>query len=672
MSAKKINQKIILTQKNFDYSKFYLPLLLILTAIVFANTIGNGFISNWDDGDVILNNDMIKQLNWSSFKEIIFNFRATNFPLTIFTFALENKFFGLNPVYFHLTNFILHLLNVILVYVFIKRLSGKPLIAFITALLFGIHPMHVESVAWITERKDLLYSFFFLLSLNSYSKYLIFEKKNSYLIWSFIWFFLSLMSKPAAVCLPLVLVLMDYYIKKDISIRSLITKIPLFLLSFAFGIIAYYAQKSVGVINNSAVYSITDRIFMFTYSAIYYLIKVIAPFNLSAIHYYPNNLLRIFPIEYYLSLPALILIIWAVYKIKIFKHKIIFGLLFYLITILMVLQIIPYGQAVVCERYSYIPYIGLFFIVGTFFSYVFDKNNSVKESIKIIFKYAIIIFSIGFCYLTYERNKVWKNDISLFTDVVKKSPEEGFGWWARGNSKFDNKEYLAALNDFDKSSSLGYKSARLFINRGLSKCNLGNYNDALPDFNLAVNLENKNAEAYFYRGNYFNETGKYTNAIDDFNIAIKLKPAYSDAFIYRGASLRCLGKMEESLNDFNEAVKLDHNKPEAYYFRGTLFTMTGKYENAVNDLSIAVKLKPDYFEAYCNRGAAFACLKKMNESLNDFNSAIEINPKFAEAYYSRGFTKLNLNDKEGACKDWVTAQQLGFANAINPLNKYCK
>ena len=216
---KHINKNTVnsLKQNHSNYFKYFLPFIVIITAIVFANTLGNDFVNNWDDDTFILNNETIRNLNWINLKIIfLFSFGSMH-PLTMLSYAIEYKFFGLNPFPYHLTNYILHILNTILVYLFLKRFTGKLWVAVIASLFFAIHPMHVEAVAWISERKSVLYTFFFLLSLNSYSKYLVTEKKITSLIWSFIWFFLSLMSKPSAVCLPLVLVLMDYYHNKKLS-----------------------------------------------------------------------------------------------------------------------------------------------------------------------------------------------------------------------------------------------------------------------------------------------------------------------------------------------------------------------------------------------------------------------------------------------------------------------
>jgi len=697
-----------LNQKPLNYFKFFILFIIIITAIVFANTLGNDFINNWDDNVYILDNKIIRHLNWITLKEIFSSFCGEIYnPLTILSYTIEYKLFGLNPFPFHLTNYILHILNAILVYLFLKRFTGKPWVAAITSLFFALHPMHVESVAWVTERKDVLYTFFFLLSLNSYSKYLITEKKISYLIWSFIWFLLSLMSKPTAVCLPLVLVLMDYYHHKKLSWKISILKIPFFLLALFFGILAVFSQKSFGAINDlTPLFSIIERIFLVSYSAIYYLFKVFAPFNLSALHYYPVKLDELLPIEYYLALPALLLLIWGVIKSGSFKHELIFGLLFYFITIVSVLQIIPIGQAIVSERYSYIPYIGIFFIFGQFFSYIKDNKFSFSGKIKYIVSIVLVILTVLYSFLTIERNKVWKNGIVLFTDVIKKYPAQGYGWIARGNSKDNFGDFDGAISDYNSAIKLKpyfpealnnrgivynkinkFDSAiadfniaiklkpnypEAYSNRGIVFVKIEKFDSAIADFDIAIKLKPDYPEAYTSRGIVYNKINKFDSAIDDFNIAIKLKPDYPEAYSNRGIVYAKIGKFDNAIDDFNKAIELNSQYTDPYSNRGIIYATIGKFDNAIDDFNIAIKLKPDYIEAYSNRGIVYAKIGKFDSAINDFNKAIELKPNIPDIYMKRAMVKFYLNDKEGSCKDWMMAKQNGSQQAAAALEKYCK
>lgn len=751
--AKKKQTKNVISpakQRAYNYSVFFLPAIVIVTAIVFANTLANGFIDNWDDNAYVIYNDVIKSLSWANIKQIFSSFYLANYhPLTTLTYAIEYNMFGLNPFPFHITNYIFHILNAALVYLFIKNFTQKPIVAFITALLFSIHPMHVESVAWISERKDVLYTFFFLLSLISYNKHLnespnpqtqgftsYVKLHSSNLVLSFVWFILSLLSKPAAVCLPVVLVLMDYYVYKTFSWRYIITKIHFFALALLFGILAVLSQSSFDSINIvTPIYNIIDRVFIASYSGVYYLFNVFFPFNLSALHYFPVKQGDFLPIEYYLSLPLLLLIVWGVIKAGKFKNELIFGLAFYLITIALVLQIIPIGRAVVSERYSYVPYIGIFFIFGQFFYNIKDKST-----IKTVVSILLIVYTLMFSYITYERNKVWKDGMVLFSDVINKYPKQPEAYNSRGLSysnhnlleeslndfniaigldtnlaisyfnrgtllgkidkhteaiadftktielnpdhsgAYNNRGYsLMYLNkmdesikDFNKAIELNPNDANVYFNRAIAYNKIGKFEDAIADFNIALKESPKDAEIYFRLGNVYININKTDSALSKYNKAIMLNPDYSEALNSRAIIYKNTNRIDDAFMDLNKAIEINSRYIDAYINRGNAYDKIGKYENAIADFNIALQLNPNMPQIYNNRGLALQNMKKIEESIRDFDKAIELNPQFAEAYFNRGIVKIALKDRNGVCNDWILALKYGCPQALDALNKYCK
>jgi protein O-mannosyl-transferase len=633
---KKASRKTVKQNPN-NPEKFILPAILLITAIVFSNTLSNSFIENFDDQRYVLNNPLIKHLGWDNLKAIFSTFCIGNYhPLTILSYAVEYKFAGLNPFVFHLTNYILHLLNTLLVYLFLKRFTGQFWVAVIASMFFGIHPMHVESVAWISERKDVLYTFFFLLSLICYSNYLIKGKKISYLIWAFIWFFMSLMSKPAAVCLPLVLILMDWYhykgTKKNSSpnmtsgimpIRqSLIAKIPFLAFALLFGAITIFSQRTAQSFKDiTPVFSIFDRIFLVSYSTVFYLFKAFVPFNLSALHYYPVKSGSLLPVEYYFALPVLLVLVWAVFKIaystrpvfKSFSKELIFGLLFYFITIALELQLIPVGQTIVSERYSYVPYIGIFFIGGQFFSYmknhIYNQNRvlgitfNTKQFTKLI-SFVLVIFLVLFSFLTWQRSGVWKNGKVLMADVVRQYPQNGFGWFSLGYSEMQEKNLDGAIVNFDKAIELE-----------------PNFTDALIDCGIC-------------------ENGKrdFDAAIKDYSRVIEFNPTFTDAYNNRGI-------VEYEQKNFSAATA-DYNK--------------------------TLELDPTYVKAYLNRGIVESKTKDYQTAIKDYSKVIDLDPTYNNAYYYRGFANFYLHDTDAACRDWQSALQYGNENAAALLKEHCK
>ena len=309
------------TPKNRLYIGALVSVILLITIIVYSNSLNNGFVQ-WDDYKYVSDNEDIKQLNSQSIYKYFTTYYLKMYqPLTMISYALEYKLGGLNPQTYHRTNLVFHTLNVLLVFCFILLLTKKAPIAAVSALFFGIHPLHVESVAWISERKDLLYSFFYLGSLIAYIFYR--KRNNSYGLYflAVLFFILSLFSKSAAVTLPFILVLTDYYLRNKLTFRSNLDKIPFFALSVIFGIISLLSQRIIGGdLDYVTGYTFLDRLFMGAYAFTFYIIKSVFPFGLSAIHPLPLKEEGILPVAYYIS--GLTFIFFAYILVRLSKSKI--------------------------------------------------------------------------------------------------------------------------------------------------------------------------------------------------------------------------------------------------------------------------------------------------------------------------------------------------------------
>src|SRR6266571_3392951 len=275
-------------ERSFKRTVLFLAVTLVLTVLSFSPSLDNGF-TNWDDPGYVLENYSIRDLSQKNVANVFTSYLQGNYhPLTVLSYAVEYKFFQLDPKIYHITNLLLHVLNTTFVFWLIRLLTGRLETAAITAVLFGIHPLHVESVAWISERKDVLFSLFYLGSLISYVLSLTkVQDRVRYLIMSLVLFILSLLSKGVAVTLPLVLLLIDYYFKRTFTKKIFIEKIPFFLLSIGFGVIAILAQKSEGAIQTMTTYPFYDRLLIASYGIVTYLFKIFVPQQLSAFYPYP-------------------------------------------------------------------------------------------------------------------------------------------------------------------------------------------------------------------------------------------------------------------------------------------------------------------------------------------------------------------------------------------------
>jgi len=456
-------------------------------------------------------------------------------------------------------NLIIHLLNVVLVFQLVRALVCKMEVAAIVALFFAIHPMHVESVSWISERKDLLYSFFYLSALICYLRYLADPSRLKGLLFTFLLFTFSLLSKSMAVTLPLAMLLMDYFRKRKFSIKQLLEKVPFFILSIIFGILAIKSQQSGDSIGDmSGSFSILDRGFLISYMLAYYLLMLFVPVNLSVMHYYPQT--SALPIEYYFAPVVLILIVWVVFKAKSTKRHLLFGLLFFVATILPILQFIPVGNAIVAERYTYLPYLGLFLILGQFYCMIKESSFRLVKKPKPFLLIALFSYIIVFSVITWNRNKVWKNGITLFSDVIKSNSNVFHGYFMLASAKSESGDFRGALPDYDRAIQLEDSIARIYTGRGIAKRNLQDYPGAISDYDKAIQLNPFSLEAHNNRGSAKAMQQDYHGAITDFGKVIELDPRSATTYINRGNAKLLLQDNQEACKDWQTALQLGNYK----------------------------------------------------------------------------------------------------------------
>ena len=303
-----------------------LCLVLLIVFGAFFPSLKNGFV-NWDDDNYVVSSSSISSLSASNLKSIFTSFSVGHYqPLTILSYAFDYHFFKLNPYHYHLTNLILHLLNSLLVFYLIYLLSGNIGVSFITAILFGIHPLHVESVAWVSERKDVLYSFFFLLSCITYLYYLTKGRNSKYYLLSLFLFLCSLLSKSMAVTLPLLLLLIDYYLKREPNKQLLLDKIPYFCLTAISCIIVFFGVILFGGLRQEAHFSLFSMLAVASYGIVFYLGKFFLPINLSCLYPYYN--FEYNPTYLYSIISVILLSLMVALTVK-YTRKLLFGTLFF-------------------------------------------------------------------------------------------------------------------------------------------------------------------------------------------------------------------------------------------------------------------------------------------------------------------------------------------------------
>ena len=608
--------------------------IIICTALLYSRALYNG-LTGLDDDFYVVNDPLIRDFSIHGFKAIFTTYVAGNYhPLTMLVYLFIYKLFGLNPLPYHLLNVAVHLANTFLVFKLAGQLSGKKVTALVVALLFAVHPMHVESVAWVSELKDVLYAFFYLSAMLVYLRYLRRGLRFKDYTGVFLLFAASLLCKSAAVTLPVLLIAIDSYTGRKMSSRWIFEKIPLLLLSVAFGIVAINSQKQGGAYNGLMVsYGAINSFFLFTSGLAFYFIWLVAPVVLCSFHYFPALSGRLLPWVYYASLPVVLIIAWLVARRNAYRKEIIFGVAFFLIAISVMLQVVSVGSALTAERYTYISYIGLFYIAGQLISGLVEKKRYRNISVS-----AFSMFVIVYAAQSWDRIGVWKDDYTLFNDLINKNPDFYYGYWLRGNVEQKDGNPQAAYEDYSRSIELNPSYEDSYYNRGIIENASGNINAAIADYNHSIALNPKQPDAYNSRGWAYYQSGSAGAAIQDYNKAIAIKPAYAEAYNNRAWAYDQAGDAKAAFEDYARAIAINPEYTKPLYNRAALRVKTGDLAGAIGDYNLILKMHPDDGVSYLLRGNAY----------------------------------LGLQNLKSACADWQTAKQMGNKDADGMIRAYCK
>lgn len=475
-----VNQTIPSKENNV-----WIMLIVGFVFAVFFISHKNNFVV-WDDPRYVVDNELIKNPTFSNLFKLFRSVVLLNYhPITMLSLWLNAFIFGIKPASFIITNVLIHCINTYLVYLLIFQLSSRNLvISCLTALIWAIHPMHVESVVWVSERKDVLYTLFFLGGSLSYLKYN--QEGGKWLKITYLLFVLSCLSKPMAIVFPVILLLLDYWNGKNILSWNVIRpKIPFLIISLIFFWISFNTLSNGGLYGllekvssskqvTSNNYSFFERICFGSYSLWIYFIKLFIPIQLHHWYIFPEKSIFI-----YFS-PLILIILSGVLFVSYKKKKSVFlGLSFFLINIILVLQIFPVSIVLLAERYTYLSYLGLIFLLISLSSEYFSSKQLVWSG---------IFISIIFSYLTFQQIKVWKSTISLWENNFKYHPNHTETAMALINNYRAENNQEKALEVAEKSIDAGNKDASIFYS-------VANMYIAKEDYTKALNNLN-NAQKY--------------------------------------------------------------------------------------------------------------------------------------------------------------------------------
>ncbi len=631
--------KAIQQKQGFWQNRILLLIfVLVITFLVFLPTLKSEFIQTWDDGVYVTENASILHLNFQNIKVFFTKpVNGTYVPIPLLSFALEYQVFGLHPLPFHLNNLLLHLLCTSLAFYILILLRLPVKYAAFGALLFGIQPMRVETVAWVTERKDLLFSVFYLGAIITYIKFILSEKsKQKYFIFTLILFILSLFSKIQAVTLPLTLLLLDYFFDRPLKLKLIWEKIPFFALSLAFGIFGFVILKQVGSLDVNEKFSLLDRIFFGMYSLSAYVIKVIAPLKLSAFYPYPIKSGQSLPILYYLSPVFLTGLAVLVFLTARKTKAVVFGSLFFFVNIMFLLQILGAGQGFQADRFTYIPYFGLFFMAA-WAAQKYAVKGKITQPIVVGL---ILIFTVFFSTQTYSRAKDWTTNLSLWNDVIEKYPGKIPTAYANRASAYRKlKQADFALLDYNYAVILDNKDGVSRMNRGNIYFDMGKDSLAFLDYKaaMALNLKNKKEQSEVYKlyanlGAIYGRRGVYDSAFFYLNKSLSIDSTFEGAWMNRGLTNEVMKNWGNAISDFQRYLHYSPEDEKVHSDIGVCYQNLGKFEESLIWFGKAIALKPQSGFYYLNRSYSYNALKDLDKARQDVNKARQLGTQIPPAY----------------------------------------
>ncbi len=508
-------------------------------------------------------------------------------PLTWLSLMLDYQLYGLNAGGYHMTNLILHILSTLLLFWFWTRMTGAVWRSFFVAAFFALHPMHVESVAWIAERKDVLSVFLGILTLCLYAYYTEKPDIKKYLLVLFS-FACALMSKPMVVTLPVIMILLDYWPlkrfdgnKDHLILWQLKEKTPFFILSAVFSILTILAQPKTTT--KEWPFPLEERIINALVSFVTYLEKTFWPHDLAVFYPFPSQI----PGWQILgaSVLTILISIVVILMLKRLPHLFV-GWFWYTITIIPVIGIIKVGDFAMADRYHYMPSIGLAVILAWGVPVLF-KNAETRN--KILFQAGGVLLAI-LSVLTWKQCGYWENSISLLNHTLQITKNNYIAHDGLGIALLEEGKTEKATSHFSEAIRVNPKYANGYNNRGIAYIKLGKYECATKNLNKAIRLKPDHAPCYYHRGYIYDNSGQYQHALKDYNEAIRLKHDYADAYNNRGGTYFKLGQYQQAIDDYNEAIRLKPDYADVYNNRAFVYLHQGKKESGCIDAQKACKL----------------------------------------------------------------------------------
>jgi len=696
--------------------------LAAVTLAVYVQVHRYDFV-NLDDGRYVFNNSHVTNgLNWQDVAWAFTAFDEANWhPVTWLSHMVDCQIFGLNAGFHHLTNVLLHATNTLLLFLIFQKLTGARWKSAFVAGLFALHPLHAESVAWVAERKDVLSTLFWLLTLWAYIGYVQRLDLKRYLL-TLLFFALGLMAKPMLVTIPFVLLLLDFWplgrfsaalqtstgnagrskqtgadLLLERALPLVREKIPFFLLSAVSSVVTFVAQKEGGAVKTLEILPFGTRIAGAIHSYLAYLVKAAWPRNLSVYYRFPWPGYPSWEVALAASI-LLCIIVLAVRYASRFPYFA-FGWFWYLGTLVPVIGLVQVGGQAMADRYTYVPLIGIFVVIAWGIPDVVAKWPGAQKSLAVAGVFLLLVCSIA----TWHQAGYWQDTISLSSHAVSVDKENYLAHELLGIGLTKHGNYQEALVQYREALRLMPSETQIINNVAYCLYQLGKVDQALEQYSTTLKInpddpialrdlgqvrfdQGKFEEAadLFGRaqrklpndlallcslGNALAKLGRNQQAIDAYNSALRVQPAYADALFGLGIVFAGQGQALDAIRYFETALQINPDYAEAHNNLGNVLLQQGQTVTAVRHYAEALRLKPNYAEAHYNMGVVLNSQGKSVEAIAHYREAVRLKPDYADAFYNLAVALESQGDVAGAVANYEEAILLkpDFGEAYNNL-----
>lgn len=621
--------------------EFLVCLFLVITTLSVYWQVKNHAFVNYDDESYVTNNHYV--LNGLTLKGITWSLTAAHasnwHPITWLSHMTDSQLYGMNAGMHHLTNVLFHIINTLLLFLVFRRMTGDIWRCGFVAALFALHPVHVESVAWVAERKDVLCSFFWLLSMWSYARYVELSELNRYLL-VLMFFLLGLMAKPMIVTLPFVLLLLDYWPFKRFQIGKsrfddesqqrptalglIWEKMPFFILSAASSVATYLAQQSGEAVKSLDAFPFQDRIVNAMVSYVSYIGKMIWPRNLAVFYPYPEMI----PLWQAAGAGLLFACITVlVLRASRSKPYLAVGWLWYVGTLVPVIGLVQIGLHSMADRYTYIPLIGIFIIIAWGVPDLVPKWRYRKAGLAAIAGAILSILMAG----TWIQAGYWTSSIKLFEHALEVTANNYVAHHKLGEALASQGKTAEAISHYSEALRIKPDFVGAHLNLGLALVAQGKVNEAIDHFSEALRIRPGYVDAHNNLGVALEKQGRTAEAVQHYIEALRIKPDYAEAHNNLGIALEEQGRNTVAIRHYLEALRIKPDFADAHLNLGVALIAEGKVDEAIDHFLEALRLNPRSAETHNNLGAALMVKGKIKEASVYFQEALRIKPDFSDA-----------------------------------------